>query len=625
MAVLVAALLGLLCLTVPLAWGQGQPAPGPAAPAAEQVLTWTAGDSYTGYLSAPSTAVAGAATIVFENSAATGNTTGMPHTLTFDTSNTDYNTDVTLNLVANPADANGGRETAQVTLSPGTYRYFCAMPGHLMSGELTVTAAGGGDTTAPQASAAVTGDKNADGQYTGTATVTLTATDTESGVDHIDYTLDGGTSTAYTTPIAVTTPGDHTLTYRATDKAGNTSADQTTTFTIATPTTKDTTPPQTSATVTGDKNADGQYTGTATVTLTATDTESGVDHIDYTLDGGTSTAYTTPIAVTTPGDHTLTYRATDKAGNTSADQTTTFTIATPTTKDTTPPQTSATVTGDKNADGQYIDTATVTLSASDTESGVDRIQYSLDGGAYQTYTAPVAVSTSGDHTLTYRATDKAGNTSADQTTTFTVAAPPAGDTTAPQASAAVTGTQNAAWQYVGSATVTITATDDKSGVDRIEYSLDGGPYLVYTAPVVVDRAGDHAVRYRAVDKAGNTSAVATANLTVVDSRSGGGHCAESDNRATVIVGTVNSGVPNRVTGNGCTINERILDEQAWKSHDAFVDHVKHLTDALLHEGVIDRREAKAINTAASRSDIGKPGHDHGDRAASDGSDRLVAR
>ncbi|NED79957.1 glycosyl hydrolase, partial [Streptomyces sp. SID11233] len=52
------------------------------APKAAQVLTWTAGDDITHYVSAPEKAVAGPATIVFENSKDTGNTSGMPHTLT---------------------------------------------------------------------------------------------------------------------------------------------------------------------------------------------------------------------------------------------------------------------------------------------------------------------------------------------------------------------------------------------------------------------------------------------------------------------------------------------------------------------------------------------------------------
>ncbi|MGO3483266.1 MAG: OmpL47-type beta-barrel domain-containing protein, partial [Cellulosimicrobium funkei] len=84
-----------------------------ATVAAEQVLTWTADNSVTDYKAFPATAEAGPATIVFENSMATGSTFGMSHTLTFDTSSPGYNHDVNLNILASPFDANGGRHEAQ--------------------------------------------------------------------------------------------------------------------------------------------------------------------------------------------------------------------------------------------------------------------------------------------------------------------------------------------------------------------------------------------------------------------------------------------------------------------------------------------------------------------------------
>ncbi|MFD0432208.1 cupredoxin domain-containing protein, partial [Streptomyces chartreusis] len=160
----------------------GQPQPQPEAAAAAQVLTWTAGDDITKYGSAPTTAVAGATTIVFENSTATGNTTGMPHTLTFDTSDPEYNNDVQLNILANPNDGQGGKHTAEVTLTPGRYRYYCTIPGHgQMQGILVVSEGNGDDTTAPEASAHVSGTQNAQGQYVGSASVALHATDNEGG------------------------------------------------------------------------------------------------------------------------------------------------------------------------------------------------------------------------------------------------------------------------------------------------------------------------------------------------------------------------------------------------------------------------------------------------------------
>lgn len=96
--------------------------------AAAQVLTWTASSRTDQYASFPTTAVAGPATLVFENSAATGNDIGMPHTLTFDVSDPEYNHDVPLNILANPGDDNGGRHTVDVTLTPAGTASSAASP-----------------------------------------------------------------------------------------------------------------------------------------------------------------------------------------------------------------------------------------------------------------------------------------------------------------------------------------------------------------------------------------------------------------------------------------------------------------------------------------------------------------
>ncbi|MFE9095711.1 OmpL47-type beta-barrel domain-containing protein [Streptomyces sp. NPDC007264] len=528
---LLAALL-LVAGLAPSAFGRTERA---RTAAAAQVLTWTAGDGITAYASAPQTAVAGPATIVFENSAATGNTTGMPHTLTFDVSDPEYNNDVQLNILANPGDDQGGRHTAEVTLSPGRYRYFCTMPGHeRMQGILVVTDGGGADTDAPETSASVDGTRNSDGAYVGSATVTVTATDGGSGVDRVEYAVG---------------------------------------------------------------------------------------------DADTWQPYTTPVVIDQVGGHTLRYRAVDKAGNMSADKRVEFTVVAPPTDDTTPPETSATVTGERNSDGAYVDMATVTVSASDTGSGVNTIEYGVDSGSWQPYTAPVMVHQVGSHTVRYRATDKAGNVSADRSVAFTVVAPPAQDTVPPVTGATVDGTRNSDGAYVGNARVTVSATDDGgSEVASVEYSLDGGPYLAYGAPVVVDRAGAHTVAYRASDTAGNVSEPRTVSFTVVP---GGGvpapNCPEYDERSTVFVGTVDSGVRNRVTDNRCRIGELIEDEKEWTSQALFLKHVRTVLDRLSKEGVIDQREYRAIRTAARDSGIGTPGHTTGYHSLFDGTAASFAR
>ncbi|RSN64603.1 glycosyl hydrolase [Streptomyces sp. WAC 04229] len=533
-AALLAGLLMMLGLQTASAQ-DGRPAP--RAEAADQVLTWTAGDDITKYTSAPETAVAGPATIVFENSEATGNTTGMPHTLTFVTSDPEYNSDVQLNILANPGDAQGGKHTAEVTLTPGTYKYHCTIPGHgQMTGVLTVTEGGGGDdTTAPETSAEVGGTQNADGQYVGSASVTVAATDEAGG--------------------------------------------------------------------------------------------SGVDRVEYAIGAdGAWQPYTTPVVVDQVGDHTVRYRAFDKAGNAAAEKSVDFTVVAPDTDDTTPPETSATVSGEKNPDGAYIDMATVTVTASDTGSGVNTIEYAVGDGAWQAYTAPVMVHEVGEHTVRYRATDKAGNVAAEKSVDFTVAAAPPQDTTPPVTGATVDGTKNSDGAYVGSAKVTVSATDEGgSGVAGVEYSLDAGPYLAYSAPVVVDRVGRHTVAYRASDEAGNTSEPVSVSFTVVAGQVPGPPCPEFDERQTVIVGTVDTGVPNRVTNNRCRINEMIEDEKEWSSQQLFLKHVREVLDTLRDEGVVDGREVKAINKAARQSGIGTPGQTEGYRTILDGTQASFAK
>ncbi|RIQ36944.1 hypothetical protein DY240_01465 [Jiangella rhizosphaerae] len=487
-----------------------------AEAAAAQTLTWTANNSVTAYASAPTTAVAGPTTIIFENSVATGNTSGMPHTLTFETSDPQYNQDVDLNITANPFDPNGGRYEAEVTLTPGVYRYYCAFPGHgSMTGLLVVTG-GPEDTTPPEVSAQVTGDQNAEGDYIGSATVTVTATDAGSGVDTVEYEIDDTGFQPYTGPVTIDEVGDHSVQFRATDNAGNTSPDGSVQFTVVEPEPEDTTPPDISASVAGEQDDDGNYVGSATVTVTATDAESGVASVEYALDGGAFQPYTAPVQVTATGAHTVQYRATDNAGNVAPVESVQFTVVEPEPDDTTPPNISASVTGDQNEDGDYVGSATVTITATDAQSGVASVEYSLNGAAFTAYTAPVVVSAIGDHTVQFRATDNAGNVAPVEAVQFSVVEPEPDDTTPPEVAASVAGEQNDEGDYVASATVTITATDAESGVASIAYALDGGAFQPYTAPVVVTALGDHTVQFRATDNAGNTSPVESVSFTVVE-------------------------------------------------------------------------------------------------------------
>jgi hypothetical protein len=84
-------------------------------------------------------------------------------------------------------------------------------------------------------------------------------------------------------------------------------------------------------------------------------------------------------------------------------------------EDTTPPVTHCNFTG--------TNPVTVTITASDDDSGVNHTYYKLDAAAWAEYTSPFQVSVPGDHTLMCYSVDKAGNEEVHHYCNFTVEAP----------------------------------------------------------------------------------------------------------------------------------------------------------------------------------------------------------
>jgi hypothetical protein len=84
--------------------------------------------------------------------------------------------------------------------------------------------------------------------------------------------------------------------------------------------------------------------------------------------------------------------------------------------DATAPSTAVTLA--PTAVGEWFSPRVVTLTPSDATSGVAKTEYSVDGGAWTTYTGPFLVATYGPHTLDVRSTDNAGNVETGNTTTW---------------------------------------------------------------------------------------------------------------------------------------------------------------------------------------------------------------
>ncbi len=193
--------------------------------------------------------------------------------------------------------------------------------------------------------------------------------------------------------------GEHTFAVQATDAAGN-SAEAAYTWTI------DTAAPDTSIIT-----APADLTNSNDPSFSFNSTEPG-GSFTCRLDGGTAVACATPQSYTdlSDGPHTFAVFATDAAGNADASAATdTWTIDTvaPVTTITAAPPNPSTVA---NATFQFS-----------SESGAT-FECRLDGGAWATCTSPktYAALSDGSHTFEVRATDAAGNTSDEATSTWTI-------------------------------------------------------------------------------------------------------------------------------------------------------------------------------------------------------------
>jgi peptidoglycan/xylan/chitin deacetylase (PgdA/CDA1 family) len=354
------------------------------------------------------------------------------------------------------------------------------------------------DRTPPTSSIACNGASCSSGWYAPPVSVSLSATDAGTAVSAIRYTTNGSDPTAssplYSGPFTVS--GTTTVKYRAWDMWGNVEATKSQLIQV------DTTPPASSITCNGTSCSPDPYSSGVSIALSATDPQSSVAAIRYTLDGSTPTTasplYTAPFSVASTT--TVKYRAWDNAGNIEPTNSQLIQIQTAP-ADTTPPSSSIACNGSACSSGWYGGAVSVSLSASDSGSGVAAIRYTTDGSdpsaSSPLYTAPFSVSST--TTVKYRAWDNAGNVEPTNTRLIQI------DTAAPSSSIACNGSACSGTPYSSAVTVSLSANDGSSGVAEVHYTIDGSdPTLfspVYTGTFSLSASAT--VKYRAWDNAGN--------------------------------------------------------------------------------------------------------------------------
>jgi hypothetical protein len=265
----------------------------------------------------------------------------------------------------------------------------------------------------------------------------------------------------------------------------------------------DTTPPTSTAEVDPAEpdGLDGWYKREVSVTLDADDEEGGsqVELIEYRVDNGAWETYEgEPVTVDVDGNHSFQYRALDRAGNLESAN------SVPVKIDTAAPSIDVAVRPNLPADVSWFDRpASVELDAWDGYgSGVGRMEYAVDGGDWQEYTAPVEFTEDGTYEVAYRSIDKAGNASAAGEPVIVRVDRTAPETTAKLDGAAPLGT------YGQPVKVELVAADGAgSGVAVTRYRLDDGAWTDYAGAITVTDLGLHRIEYSSVDAAGNPEAV----------------------------------------------------------------------------------------------------------------------
>jgi PKD repeat protein len=244
----------------------------------------------------------------------------------------------------------------------------------------------------------------------------------------------------------------------------------------------------------------GWYTSNVSVTLDAADEQggSGLDTIEYRIDGGAFQDYTQPFDVTDEGGHVVEYRARDKAGNTAAPKSVDVKI------DRLVPATTARLSpAHPGASGWYDDAVTLTLRGNDgpSGSGIQTSEYRIGSGPWQAYSGPVVLSQVGTYAISYRSTDMAGNAETEGPPTEVKV-----DNRAPVTTAELTSAQEptSSGAFRAPVRVALASSDGAgSGVAGTEYAVDGGTFAPYTGPFTVSETGGHLVEFRSIDAAGN--------------------------------------------------------------------------------------------------------------------------
>lgn len=330
--------------------------------------------------------------------------------------------------------------------------------------------------------------------------ISLLSNDDQSGVEVIYYSVDEGPWNKYSSPITFSEEREYVLKYFAVDNVGNSEKITEVKYVY------DKSSPVTKRTINKDEH-NNVISARSTIALEAEDKGIGLNKIIYSINNGKEYTYTRPLKAynLSQGEHTLSYYAIDKAGNKEPKQSYSFYIdkSAPTIIEEVIAKTFF-ANGKEYASGK----AQLKLTAFDNKAGVKEIHYSINGGEYLIYTKPVFLTESaGKLSVKTYAVDKVNNSSNSQTNNQQTAIPYI-DLSGPSLSFNIKGPQFKTRDTIfvnSNSKVLLRGYDQESGMNRIEYRINGKENLTYENGITLSNEGVHTISFVGYDNVENTS------------------------------------------------------------------------------------------------------------------------
>ncbi len=252
----------------------------------------------------------------------------------------------------------------------------------------------------------------------------------------------------------------------------------------------------------------------------------GISGVDKTYISINETPYTDFAAITSPfemqKEYTIKYYSVDNVGNVEVPLTISFET------DYTAPLTNFKILGESK--GNVLSSkASISLTSIDTLSGVKAIMYSINDASAKVYTAPIPLSVlkDGKSKIRYYAIDYVGNKEEERI--IAASTETMGENTdasafsfyidkeAPTISSEIIGDQHKGKQLYISARskFQINAIDEKSGVDKVLYSINNSTLKdIYAEPFTLNNSGAQSIFFASSDNVGNFALAKTQQLYV---------------------------------------------------------------------------------------------------------------